>query len=98
MNDVLGNSYQRRSQRAERVRESGPLRHRGHRDARDGYADGRSEDQSNDDPEIVAMQDFRPEQSSNDCSAHSASGLNHAATRGVGMTETLEPKNKENGR
>ena len=78
---VLGDADQRRRQAAERVRERDSLGHLGHRDARDGGADDRADDEAGDDP--VVGDDLLVEERADDGDQHADDADEDAAPRAL---------------
>ena len=91
---ILGNADQGRGECAERVRQRGPLRHRGHRHPHaHGQAQRRADQKSDDDPGVA--DDLEMHQRTDDGHHHAELGEVHAALCGLGMAQALEAQNEK---
>src|SRR6476661_6102303 len=93
MNHVFGNADHRCSQRAEGMRERGPLWHGGHRHHGHGNADAGAQDQADGDVDIVV--NIRVKKRAKHSGGHAGRSHDHAAARGVRMAEPLQAKDEE---
>src|SRR5579859_6280364 len=91
----LRRAHQCDAQRAERVAERGPLRHRGHRDAAQRDADGRAEHQADGDPPVI--DDAFVQQRSGDGQQHSDFAGPDATAGGDGRTQPFKRENEKGG-
>src|SRR5262249_10981153 len=78
------------------VRERGPLRHRGERDARERYADDRAHHHGDRDPLVV--RDLGMEQGADDGERHAGDARGDAAPRGLGPREPAQREDEQRRR
>src|SRR5690606_36695862 len=83
-------------QAAEGVRERGPLRHRGERDARERDAERGPDRERDDDPEVAG--DLGVQQRPEHRRAHADHARQHAAARRLGPVQPAQRKDEERGR
>src|SRR5713101_1891514 len=91
----LRGTHERDAQRAERVAERGPLRHRGHSHFAEGHADDAAEHQT--DGHQFVIHDAAVQQRSTDRQGHAQFAGPNAMPRGGGRAQPLERQNKKDG-
>ncbi len=93
---VLGGADEPGGRAAERVRERGPLRHRGQRHLRERHADHEAEHDRDHDPGVVDDLGLRPGGEHGD--HHAADAGVHAVPRGLRIAHPMEREDEERGR
>ena len=92
----FGGADQRHAERAKRMAERRPLRHGGHRDFAERYADDGAENKRNDDPFV--LDDAVIQQRAGNGQQHADFSSEDAAACGCRRTQPLQRKNKKRGR